>query len=136
VAVTRVERKRAGDTRPATVLVVEDDRWIRSLLTDLLPAEGYVVEEATNGAAGVRLARAHRPDVVLLDLAMPEMSGAEVLRELKSDSTTADIPIIVVSAYAGNLQGTEARTADSVIQKPFDLGDLLARIERATSSGD
>jgi CheY-like chemotaxis protein len=100
---------RSRDERPATVLVIEDDRWLRSLLSDLLPAEGYVVEEASNGAAGVRLAKEHRPDVVLLDLAMPEMSGAEVLRELKSDRSTADIPIIVVSAHAGHLQSSETR---------------------------
>ena len=120
---------RTGDPRP-TVLVIEDDTWLRSLLSDLLPAEGYAFEEASNGAAGVRLAKEHRPDAVLLDLAMPEVSGDEVLRALKSDRSTADIPIIVASAYAGRLRGSEIRYTEGVIQKPFDLGDLVAHIER------
>jgi CheY-like chemotaxis protein len=123
----------ATDARHTTVLLIEDDRWIRSLLSELLPAEGYSIEEATNGVAGVRLAKEHQPDVVVLDLAMPEMSGTDVLRELKNDSVTAEIPIIVVSSDTSCcLQSSDARRAAAVIQKPFDVDELLAHVERAT----
>lgn len=118
----------------ARVLVIEDDMWVRSLLADLLPAEGYSVEQATNGATGIRLAKKNRPDVVVLDLAMPEISGADVIRALKTDSSTADIPVIVVSAYASQLQGGEARSVAAVIQKPFDVDELIAQVQRATSA--
>jgi two-component system cell cycle response regulator DivK len=84
----------SADERVTTILVVEDDPWIRSLLTDLLSAEGYDVEVTSNGISALRLAREHHPDVVLLDLAMPEMSGLDVLRELRQERTTASVPII------------------------------------------
>jgi CheY-like chemotaxis protein len=115
-----------------TVLVVEDDSWIRSLMADLLSGEGYAVVQAADGRAGLDLAEAHNPDVILLDLAMPEKSGLDVLHELKSSRPTSDIPVIVVSAYAMLMMGSDARRADGVIQKPFDLADLLAQVEQAT----
>ena len=109
-----------------TVLVVEDDPWIRSLMADLLAGEGYAVVQASDGKAGLELAEQNEPDVILLDLAMPEKSGLDVLHELKSSKPTRDIPVIVVSAYAMLMMGSDARRADGVIQKPFDLADLLA----------
>jgi len=113
-----------------TVLVVDDDAWMRSVLVDLLPAEGYKVEEASDGASGIRLAKADRPDVVILDLAMPEVSGVEVLRELKNDSWTTNIPVIIFSAYAAQLPADCAPRAEAVIEKPIDLTDLLDQIGR------
>src|SRR5216683_910934 len=82
-----------------TVLVIEDDPWTRTITTALLAGEGFAVVEAKNGEEGLTLAREHSPDAVLLDLALPTKSGLEVLRELKSDRRTEDIPVIVVSAY-------------------------------------
>ncbi len=125
-----------ADERSTAVLVIEDDTWIRSLLTDLLPSEGYAVEEASNGATGIRLARAHQPDVILLDLAMPERSGVDVLRELKSDTTTEEVPVIIVSAYTAQMGIDDERLADGVIQKPFDLADLLDQVERVRAVRD
>lgn len=114
-----------------TVLVVEDDPWIRSLMADLLAGEGYQVVQAADGKVGLSLAREHDPDVILLDLAMPEKSGLDVLHELKSSKPTRDIPVLVVSAYAMLMMGSDARRADGVIQKPFDLADLLVQVEQA-----
>ena len=68
---------------PRTVLVVEDDPWIRGLLTDLLSGEGYEVIQAQDGVSGLKMAQERDPDVILLDLAMPEKSGLDVLHELK-----------------------------------------------------
>jgi two-component system cell cycle response regulator DivK len=114
-----------------TVLVVEDDPWIRSLMADLLAGEGYAVVQAPDGKQGLELATQHDPDVILLDLAMPEISGLDVLHELKSSNPTRDIPVIVVSAYAMLMMGSDARRADGVIQKPFDLADLLTQVQQA-----
>jgi two-component system phosphate regulon response regulator PhoB len=121
-------------TRPQkTVLVVEDDPWIRSLMADLLAGEGYSVVQASDGKAGLDMAGESDPDVILLDLAMPEKSGLDVLHELKTSKPTRDIPVIVVSAYAMLMMGSDARRADGVIQKPFDLADLLLQVEQATT---
>ncbi len=123
-------------TRPQkTVLVVEDDPWIRSLMADLLAGEGYSVVQASDGKAGLDMAEESEsdPDVILLDLAMPEKSGLDVLHELKSSKPTRDIPVIVVSAYAMLMMGSDARRADGVIQKPFDLADLLLQVEQAAT---
>jgi two-component system, cell cycle response regulator DivK len=114
-----------------TILVVEDDPWIRSLMADLLAGEGYAVVQAPDGKQGLELAKEQDPDVILLDLAMPEVSGLDVLHELKSSNPTRDIPVIVVSAYAMLMMGSDARRADGVIQKPFDLADLLAQVSQA-----
>lgn len=122
----------SGPEDGPTVLVVDDDAWMRSVLADLLPAEGYKVEEASDGANGIRLAKADRPDVVILDLAMPELSGVEVLRELKSDSGTTNIPVIIFSAYASQLPADCVPRAEAVIEKPIDLTDLIDQIGRVT----
>jgi DNA-binding response OmpR family regulator len=120
------------DTRQKTVLVVEDDPWTRTVTTALLASEGYAVVEAKNGEEGLALAAAQSPDVVLLDLALPAKSGLEVLRELKGAARTAAIPVIVVSAYGDLMRPEDVRQTEAVIQKPFDLDDLLTRVERAS----
>ena len=79
-------------------LVVEDDPWIRLLLTGLLTDEGYAVLEASNGSAALRLAQRQPPALVLLDLILPEQSGLELLAVLKSTRATAHVPVIAVSA--------------------------------------
>ena len=102
-------------------------------MADLLAGEGYSVVQASDGKAGLEMAEANEPDVILLDLAMPEKSGLDVLHELKSSKPTRDIPVIVVSAYAMLMMGSDARRADGVIQKPFDLADLLLQVEQAAA---
>ena len=116
-----------------TVLVIEDDPWTRTITTALLAGEGFAVVEAKNGEEGLNQARAHIPDAILLDLALPTKSGLEVLRELKSDPPTRDIPVIVVSAYGSLMSETDAHQAAGVVQKPFDYDDLVGHVERATA---
>ena len=114
-------------TRPQkTVLVVEDDPWIRSLMADLLAGEGYSVVQASDGKAGLDMAEESDPDVILLDLAMPEKSGLDVLHELKSSKPTRDIPVIVVSAYAMLMMGSDARRAE-MLQPTRKRGTAFAR---------
>jgi DNA-binding response OmpR family regulator len=103
---------------------------MRSMLADLLPAEGYKVEEASNGTSGIRLAKEDRPDVVILDLVLPEKSGLDVLRELKKDSWTNHIPVIIFSAHASQLPTDCVPGVEAVIEKPIDVSDLLEQIQR------
>jgi CheY-like chemotaxis protein len=117
-----------------TVLVIEDDPWTRTITTALLAGEGFGVVEAKNGEEGLNQARTHAPDAILLDLALPTKSGLEVLRELKSDHVTQDIPVIVVSAYGALMSDEDAHQAAGVIQKPFDYDDLVSQVSRATRS--
>ena len=123
----------AVSTGQKTVLVIEDDPWTRTITTALLAGEGFAVVEAKNGEEGLSLARSHNPDAVLLDLALPTKSGLEVLRELKGDGTTEDIPVIVVSAYGALMSEQDAHQAEGVIQKPFDYDDLVGQVSRATA---
>lgn len=116
-----------------TVLVIEDDPWTRTITTALLAGEGFAVVEAKNGEEGLQQAQAHTPDAILLDLALPTKSGLDVLRELKADPSTREIPVIVVSAYATLMNETDVRHAVCVIQKPFDYDDLVSRVEKAIS---
>jgi len=116
-----------------TVLVIEDDPWTRTITTALLAGEGFAVVEAKNGEEGLQQARAHVPDAILLDLALPTKSGLEVLRELKAQPETSAIPVIIVSAYGTLMNEADAHHAEGVIQKPFDYDDLVGQVERATA---
>src|ERR1700745_406857 len=94
-----------------TVLVIEDDPWTRTITTALLAGEGFAVVEAKNGEEGLSAARKHTPDAVRRDLAPPTKSGLEVLRELKGDKATGDIPVIIVSAYGSLMSEQDAHVA-------------------------
>jgi DNA-binding response OmpR family regulator len=116
-----------------TVLVIEDDPWTRTITTALLAGEGFAVVEAKNGEEGLQQAHAHVPDAILLDLALPTKSGLDVLRELKAEAATCEIPVIVVSAYGALMSEADTLHTVGVIQKPFDYDDLVGQVERATS---
>src|SRR5512137_690369 len=90
------------------ILVVEDDRDMREALVEVLRLEGYEVEAAGNGADGLELARRHRPDVILLDLMMPIMSGWEFRAAQLKDARLAAVPVIVMSAYHNDLDVAES----------------------------
>ena len=112
-----------------TVLIVEDSEIIRRVLGLILEAEGYQVVESADGRAVTSLARQWRPDVITLDLSLPDVDGRELLRELHADPELADLPVVVLSAYADTLTSAERWYAADVIVKPFDLDDLLARLD-------
>ena len=116
-----------------TVLLIEDDPWLRSLLTDILADEGYAVLPATNGQAGLSLAQQHPPDVILLDLALPDRSGLEVLRQLKTQPPTRHIPVLVVSSYATQAPWAAPGEVDGAVPMPFSLTNLVAEIKRAAA---
>jgi CheY-like chemotaxis protein len=118
------------------VLIIDDDASIRSVIAEVLLEEGFRVEDAGDGATGLALAQQHHPDVVLLDIALPQRSGLEVMRALKEAAPTRDIPIVIVSAYALLLLGNDQRSADFVLSKPFDLAELLRAVHELATRAD
>lgn len=112
-----------------SVLVVDDDANIRKMIIAALRREGYEFLEAPNGREALDLMRDHHPDVVVLDLMMPVVSGWDVLRERSEDPELQRIPVIVVSA---NRDAALANAIDSGIcaflPKPFDIGALSALV--------
>ena len=103
------------------VLVVDDDIEIRETLTHLLEVEGYTVLGAANGVQALAQLRAGHPNVMLLDLMMPVMSGWEVIEELRESGEITNIPIIVISAMC-------APDARACLRKPVDLNELLTLV--------
>lgn len=117
-------------TAAALVLVIEDEPQIRRFLRTTLGAEGYRVVEAEGGERGVLAAAQHRPDVVLLDLGLPDLDGVEVIRRIREWSA---LPILVLSARSAETAKVAALDAgaDDFVTKPFGAGELAARLRVA-----
>ncbi len=113
-----------------TILVIEDEEFIRENLAALLEAEGYEVISAANGRIGVEMARQHLPDLILSDILMPELDGYGVYRELHQDPVTALIPFIFLTAKAtpADLRAGMALGADDYLTKPFTREEVLHAI--------
>lgn len=116
---------------PGTVLVVEDHPDNRLICTALLEHSGYTVLQAENGEVGVRMARTHQPEVILMDLAMPVMDGLEAARTLKDDPSTVGIPIVAVTAYDAPVR--EGLFVD-VLRKPIGADRLLGAVVTALTA--
>jgi DNA-binding response OmpR family regulator len=120
-------------TRPAhnggsgRVLVVEDDEGIREMLKYNLVTAGFSVQEASDGASGLRTARTSRPDLILLDLMLPGMSGFDFTRALRKSSRVPIIMITAKDAEIDKIVGLELG-ADDYITKPFSIREVLARV--------
>lgn len=112
------------------ILVIDDEKQIHRFLGPALEAAGYVVARAESGAEGLRLAANRSPDLVLLDLGLPDLDGQEVLRRLRDFSA---VPVIVLSAREREAEKIAALDggADDYVEKPFALGELLARLRAA-----
>jgi len=109
------------------ILVVEDDRVIRNFLTASLSSQGYRILETDKGNEAVALSMSHNPDLIILDLGLPDIDGIEVISKIREWSK---VPIIIVSARENEGQKVEAldRGADDYLTKPFSIGELLARV--------
>ena len=109
------------------ILVVEDDRPIRNLIVTTLKTHDYKYLAAENGSSAILEASSHNPDIVLLDLGLPDMEGVEVIKKIR---TWSNMPIIVISARSEDTDKIEALDAgaDDYITKPFSVEELLARI--------
>ena len=119
---------------PALVLVVDDDDSTREMLTMALLDEGYRVEAAFDGDAALARIDARRPDLVLMDVRMPGLSGEELLQLLRERHP--GLPVVLTSADPRLVHDATARGAAGVLVKPFDLDDLLVVVERALAGPD
>ena len=115
----------------STVLLVEDDPDIRHLVSYKLTKGGFDVVEAADGVAALHEARRHRPDLIILDVRMPRMSGLEVCRELRAAPHTAHVPIIMLTARARtqDVEQAYAAGATDYVVKPFSPRALQERVE-------
>lgn len=118
------------------ILVVDDDPIMHRVLGRYLEQNGYEMLSASNGLEAVQKATLEAPQVIILDVRMPEMSGLEALRQLKEIERTKSIPVIVVTVNAdrATLMESEVSGADGFLTKPFRPGELLAEIKRLTVS--
>jgi CheY-like chemotaxis protein len=116
----------------AKILVVEDEPENRLLIGIVLSTEGYQVIPAVDGADALERMAQEPPDLILLDLMMPQMSGVEVLERLRADPATASIPVIVLTALAQerDIEHAVSRGAQGYVIKPFEPDELLKRIEQ------
>jgi two-component system cell cycle response regulator DivK len=115
-----------------TVLVVEDNDASMMLFHDLLEAHSYNVLQAKNGMEGWRMAREHRPDLILMDIQLPDVSGLEVTKWLKDDETLKSIPVIAITAFAtaGDKEKFLEGGCDAYILKPISIPNFLQTVER------
>jgi DNA-binding response OmpR family regulator len=111
------------------VLVVDDDAALVKMLNIRLWAEGYETELAVNGTTAIELARTHHPDIILLDIAMPGVTGVDVIEELQVSDDGKDIPVIIMTAYPHMIEMVKSYPmVKECMTKPFDLSRLVARI--------
>src|SRR5436853_4238246 len=115
-----------------TVLVVEDNELNMKLFHDLLEANGYNIVQTRNGLEAIDLARKHHPDLILMDIQLPEISGLEVTKWIKEDDDLRSIPVIAVTAFA--MKGDEEKIreggCEAYIAKPISVASFMRTVER------
>lgn len=114
-----------------TVLIVEDNELNMKLFHDLLEAHGYATLQTYDGLAALDMAREHKPDLILMDIQLPEVSGLEVTKWLKEDEGLREIPVIAVTAFA--MKGDEEKIreggCEAYISKPISVSHFLATVD-------
>ena len=117
---------------PKTILIVEDDRLNMKLLNDLLQVRGYDTVQSVDGGDVMQLAAKHHPDLIIMDIQLPEVSGVEHVKTLKADDALKDIPVLAVTAFA--LKGDEDKILeagfDGYIAKPISVPHFLETVEK------
>ncbi|BAF87852.1 response regulator receiver [Azorhizobium caulinodans ORS 571] len=122
-----------GDAHMAkTVMIVEDNELNMKLFHDLLEAHGYHTVETRNGIEAMDLARQHRPDLILMDIQLPEVSGLEVTKWLKADAELKAIPVVAVTAFAmkGDEERIRAGGCEAYLSKPISVAKFLETVRR------
>jgi two-component system cell cycle response regulator DivK len=115
---------------PKTVLIVEDNELNMKLFNDLVETRGHRIVQTRSGIEAVELARKHRPDLILMDIQLPEVSGLEVTQWLKDDEALRSIPVVAVTAFA--MKGDEERIreggCEAYLSKPISVGKFIETI--------
>ena len=124
-----------GEPLPKKVLIVEDNDLNMKLFNDLLEAHGYNTLQTKDGMEALRMARQHLPDLILMDIQLPEVSGLEVIKWLKEDDNLSAIPVIAVTAFA--MKGDEEKIrnggCEAYIAKPISVSNFMRTVERFLS---
>jgi two-component system cell cycle response regulator DivK len=127
-----MQGKEPARSAPKRILIVEDNELNLKLLHDILEAHGYSIIATGEGEQGLALARDYRPDLILMDLQLPDISGLDAVRQLKQHEETRNIPIVAVTAFA--MVGDERKAlmggCDAYVAKPIALRDFLDMVER------
>ncbi|MBB6309050.1 response regulator [Xanthobacter tagetidis] len=115
-----------------TVMIVEDNELNMKLFHDLLEAHGYRTVETRSGVEAVELARAHRPDLIIMDIQLPEISGLDVTRKLKADPELRAIPVVAVTAFAmkGDEERIRAGGCEAYLSKPISVMQFLSTVRQ------
>jgi len=119
---------------PKTILFVEDESVLQKTFGEVLEQEGYEMISALDGEIGLRLAKEKKPDLILLDLVLPKLNGFDVLRELKKDDETKDIPVIVLTNLEGIAEVNEALELGAttyLVKANYTLKEVVEKIKKA-----
>ncbi len=130
------ENSKPGMDKKTTIAIIDDDPTIVKVVRIILQTNGFEVLEAFNGTEGLELVKRELPDMVLLDIMMPDLNGFEVLRLLKEDEKTKEIPVVFLTAKTGAdyvSKGLDLGASDYII-KPFSPASLIAKINELTNS--
>jgi two-component system cell cycle response regulator DivK len=116
----------------STILIVEDNELNMKLFRDLLEAHGYDTLEAKNGKDALKLIRDHHPDLIIMDMQLPEVSGLEVTRQIKNDDEIKTIPVVAVTAFAmkGDEEKFRAGGCEAYIAKPISVTGFVETVKR------
>ncbi|NNU16685.1 response regulator [Parvularcula sp. ZS-1/3] len=120
------------DNAAKKILIVEDNELNMKLFHDLLEVQGYQIVGTGDGNAAFGIAKAEQPDLILMDIQLPEKSGLDVTREIKADETTREIPVIAVTAFAMREDEERIRAAgcDDYLAKPISVTEFLEKVKR------
>jgi DNA-binding response OmpR family regulator len=122
-----------AEKKTKTILCIEDESEMIDLIRLILNRRGFEIRGAVGGKEGLEIIRKNHPDLVLLDLMMPEMDGWEVYQQMKADEATKNIPVIVVTARAQSIEkvlGLHIAKVDDYIVKPFSPQELLTSVDK------
>ena len=123
----------ADDDQSNKVVVAEDDPAIIELISDELRMQGFQPLVLRRGTQVVKTVKDEKPGAVVLDLALPDKDGTQILKELKDDWDAKKVPVIVISAYTGRLDHTGRDNAEAIFPKPFDIDQLMASVRQAVN---